>query len=202
MITSIPNAKSNLGTNGVVSHGKRLLGNSGADNSANNGAAASIVSLDGVTTLTSAAPSFTLDDVGRQITVSGATDEGANGTHMIIEYVDDSNVRYQSQAADGSEGSISWAIVTTGTWFRQDGLWKTFLAYSTDKSAAVGATLDVKIDGCMELAEETENTAYVELATLDQATPHFSVEEPWRYLRARVVDAGGITIQVGGYVQG
>jgi len=46
------------------------------------------------------------------------------------------------------------------------------------------------------------NSAYVELATLDQATPEFSLEEPWRYVRARVVNAGGGTVQVGLYAQG
>jgi hypothetical protein len=211
MFTKIPedgsgqtNTVTNVGTTGTVSQGKRMLGDGGADNGANGGAGASLNTTSGVTTLTAAAPSFSVADVGRQALVSGAADAGANGMRTITEFVDVSNVKYVSEAADGADGNngaISWSVVVTSGWFRQNGLWKTFLLYDLDRKTALGASVDVKIDGCMELAAVPENSAYVELAALDQTTPNFSLEDPWRYVRARVIDADGGTVQVGLQVQ-
>lgn len=96
----------------------------------------------------------------------------------------------------GATGAVS------GDWFRQNALWKTFLLYSLDRKTALGALVDVKVDGCMELAAVPANSAYVELGSLSQAVPRLSLEEPWRYVRARVVNAGGGTIQVGLHAQG
>jgi hypothetical protein len=194
-----------IGATGTVVHSKRLLGDDGADNVTNNGAGASLNTTGGVTTLTAAAPSFSADDVGRLVLVSGAADAGANGMREITEFVDTSNVKFASEAADGADGNngaISWTVVATGGWFRQNGLWKTFMLYSLDRKTALGALVDVRIDGCMELADVPENSVYVELATLDQTTPNFSLEAPWRYVRARVFESSGGTVQVGLQEQG
>lgn len=195
----------NVGTTGTVNQGKRMLGDDGADNAANSGAAADLNTASGVTTLTAAAPSFSAADVGRQILISGAADAGALGMREISEYVDTSNVKFASEAgdgADGNNGSVAWVVTASGGWFRQNGLWKTFMLYELDRKTALGASVDVKVDGCMELADVPENSAYVELASLSQGTPNFSLEEPWRYVRARAVEADGGTVQVGLHIQG
>lgn len=104
-------------------------------------------------------------------------------------------------------GDAGAAAAGNGSWHRSNGLWKTFLAYPTDflASTGVGAALDIKIEACMELpagaARDTDPFVVV-LATLNQSTPNFSTEEPWRYVRARVVNAGGGTVQVGLIEQG
>ena len=194
-----------LGTTGTVVHSKRLLGDAGANNVANSGAAASLNTTGLLTTLTAAAPSFSVDDVGRQILVSGAADAGANGMRTITDYVSSTVIEFESEAADGADGNngaIGWTAVSAGGWFRQNGLWKTFFLYDVDRVTALGAGADVRIDACMELADVEEDSAYKELATLDQATPEFSLEDPWRYVRARVIDAGGGAVQVGAHIQG
>ena len=207
MVSKIPEyaVSVNLGPTGTIVHSKRLLGDAGADNVANSGAGASLDTTSLITTLTSAAPAFSTADVGRQIVVTGAADVGALGMRTITDYVDASNVKFASEAADGADGNngaIGWTVVAAGAWFRQNSLWKTFLLYDVDRTSALGGAVDVKIDACMELADVPANSAYVELGSLSQGIPNLSLEDPWRYLRARVVNAGGGTVQVGLHAQG
>lgn len=207
MFTKIPegNVSSLVGTTGTVNHGKRMLGDAGEGLAPNTAATGDLSTTSGVTTLTGAATPFTSADLGRQVLITGAADAGANGMHTITEFVDTSNVRFLSAAADGTDannGSITWSVVNAGAWFRQNGLWKTFTLYDLDRKTALGGSTDVRVDACMELAVEAVNSAYVELATLSQGTPNFSIEDPWRYVRVRVLDAGGRAIQVGLQVQG
>ena len=94
-----------------------------------------------------------------------------------------------------------------GAWFRNNGLWKTFMLYNADRVGAVNGTVDVRIEACMELASDPDDpdtdTLVVELATLTNASPSFSTENPWRYVRARVeAFAGAKNVQVGAHMQG
>jgi hypothetical protein len=94
-----------------------------------------------------------------------------------------------------------------GGWFRQNGLWKTFMLYNLDRVGALNAGVDVRIDGAMELASAPDDpdadTFFVELATLAVGSPSFSTEYPWRYVRARVgAFAGAKNVQVGLQIQG
>lgn len=105
----------------------------------------------------------------------------------------------------GDDGA---AAAGNGQWFRSNGLWKTFMLYPLDRNSAtgLGGAVDVRIEACMELASAPDDpdadTFVVELAALSQGTPNFSTENPWRYVRARVVNAGGGTVQVGMHEQG
>lgn len=104
-------------------------------------------------------------------------------------------------------GDAGAAAAGNGSWHRSNGLWKTFCAYPTDNLAAtgLGGTLDIKIEAAMELptgAARDTGPFVVELAGLTSAAPEFSTEAPWRYVRARVVNAGGGTVQVGLIEQG
>lgn len=93
-----------------------------------------------------------------------------------------------------------------GQWYRSNGLWKTFFLYNVDRTGAVNATVDVRIEACMELAEPPNDpdvdTAVVELANLAASNLSFSTENPWRWVRARVVAHAGEAVQVGLHEQG
>jgi len=104
----------------------------------------------------------------------------------------------------GEEGAGATGL---GSWFRQNGLWKTFMLYNADRVGTPDGGVDVRIEGCMELAEDPNDpdadTFVVELATLTGASPSFSTEYPWRYVRARVeAFAGAKNVQVGLQIQG
>lgn len=99
----------------------------------------------------------------------------------------------------GAEGA---GVTGRGSWFSNRDLWKTFFLYNFDRTGAVDAGVDVRIEVCMELAEDPNDpdvdTTIFELATLTAASPNFSTEEPWRYIRARVhAHAGAENVQVG-----
>jgi hypothetical protein len=101
-------------------------------------------------------------------------------------------------------GDVGANAVGNGGWYRTNGLWKTFMLYALDRKTALGAA-DVRIDACMELATAPDDpdvdTFAIEVATLNSAAPSFSFENPWRYVRARVINAGP-TVQVGFFEQG
>jgi len=120
------------------------------------------------------------------------TNIGTTGTH------------YQSRRLLGDAGA---GTTGRGEWFRNNGLWKTFMLYNTDMVGAVDGGVDVRIEACMELASAPDDpdvdTFVVELATLTNAAPSFSTESPWRYVRARVeAFAGAKNVQVGFQMQG
>jgi hypothetical protein len=94
-----------------------------------------------------------------------------------------------------------------GGWFRNNGLWKTFMLYNTDRVGAIDGGVDVRIEACMELASAPDDpdvdTFIVELAALSTGSESFSTEYPWRYVRARVhAFAGAKNVQVGLQIQG
>ena len=104
----------------------------------------------------------------------------------------------------GDDGA---GAVGNGGWFRNNGLWKTFFLYNIDRVGAVDGGVDVRIEGCMELASAPDDpdtdTFVSELATLTAAAPSFSTEYPWRWVRARVeAFAGAKNVQVGSHFQG
>jgi hypothetical protein len=82
------------------------------------GSTASLLTASFVTTVTTAAAGdqvFSESDVGRQLTISGAADAGANGTHIITAYIDPNNVTVTTTAvdgADGNDGSVVWTVVS------------------------------------------------------------------------------------------
>ena len=121
-----------------------------------------------------------------------ATNLGTTGTVM------------HSKRLLGADGA---GTTGKGSWFRNNGLWKTFMVYNADRVGAVNGTVDVRIEACMELASDPDDpdddTAIVELATLTGASPSYSTENPWRYVRARVEAFGGAkNVQVGLHAQG
>jgi hypothetical protein len=104
----------------------------------------------------------------------------------------------------GDDGA---AATGNGGWFRNNGLWKTFMLYNLDRVGAVDGGVSVIIDGAMELASDPDDpdtdTDVVELATLNSGSPSFSTENPWRWVRARVdAFAGAKNVQVGAHMQG
>lgn len=126
--------------------------------------------------------------------------EDASGQTQTMTVVGPTGTVMNSKRLLGDTGA---AVPGRGGWFRSNGLWKTFMAYNVDRKTVLGVALDIRIEAAMELADNADvDTFIVLLATLTSAAPAFSTEHPWRWLRARVVNAGGGTIQVGLHEQG
>ncbi len=94
-------------------------------------------------------------------------------------------------------GSTGRVALGKGSWVDFAGSErKTFFLYTVDqKNDAIGAGV-VEIQGAMELASEstptqddTVDTDFKVLATLNAGAPHAVITEPWRYLRAVVTTA-------------
>lgn len=127
-----------------------------------------------------------------------------SGQRQITTNVGPTGTVSQGKRILGVDGA---GITGRGGWFRQNGLWKTFMVYNADRVGAVNGTVDVRIEACMELASAPDDpdvdTVIVELATLTAAAPSFSTEYPWRYVRARLhAFAGAKNVQVGLQIQG
>ena len=104
----------------------------------------------------------------------------------------------------GDDGA---GAVGNGAWFRNNGLWKTFMLYNLDRVGAIDVGVDVRVEACMELASAPDDpdtdTFIVELAALSSGALSFSTEYPWRYVRARVEAHAGVkNVQVGLQIQG
>lgn len=133
--------------------------------------------------------------------LSGIPDDKVNG---VTTNLGPTGTVMHSKRMLGEEGAGSTG---RGGWFRNNGLWKTFMLYNFDRVGAVDSGVDVRIEACMELASDPDDpdvdTFVIELAALSNASPSFSIEYPWRYVRARVhAFAGTKNVQVGAHMQG
>ena len=103
-------------------------------------------------------------------------------------------------------GDTGAAGTGRGSWYRTNGLWKTFMLYNADRTGVINVGVSVRIEACMELASSPNDpdvdTFVVELAELGAGNLSHSVEYPWRYVRARVHSHAGEAIQVGLFEQG
>lgn len=129
--------------------------------------------------------------------------EDVSGQVGALALVGSTGTNMNAKRLLGDEGA---AAPGYGGWYRSNGLWKTFYLYCTDRKTAVSATVDVRIEACMELASDPDDpdvdTKAVELVNLAASALHFSTENPWRWIRARVVAHAGAPIQVGLFEQG
>lgn len=85
-----------------------------------NGTGDSFAVAAGVVTLTDAGATFTANDVGRFITIAGATSPGNNGTFLIEQFVDANNIKYTN--ASGVTEAFAGTWKTTEPYSLEDDL--------------------------------------------------------------------------------
>lgn len=86
----------------------------------------SLTESGGVVTLVDAAGAFVAEDVGSNITISGATNPGNNGTFVIASYVDATSVTFANASGVTETSSFAYTGdqgVSNGIWVVKSGAW-------------------------------------------------------------------------------
>jgi len=86
------------------------IGVTGAGTTTGNGTGDSISMAGSVATLTDATATFQTSDVGKSITISGATNPGNNGTFTIVSRVSATQITYTNASGVNETSSFAWQI--------------------------------------------------------------------------------------------